>query len=317
MKLSDFQVREFYSYKIRSINTKVNDNVIEMFYITDLISQYNKVNKTNKRFNNYLSLKQTQEIIDEFSISSITQNQGNGNNLQNHLNCKGVIEHIVLSTGIASSSFHGYIVNEELLHSCLMWLDPRFAVKVYIFLKQCRAADSQFLDHPDEFIKSRIVPVEESQDWSFMIIPVFKSNEVILKASYCRTKNITKTQFMNPNTIMLHGLPNGFSFKYFVYTELIQVVKSYGGHSNGCHRSSYSISRHVYDNQYKFLMLDITHAINKTRLMLNWGLDYTSEVCTQVLDKLKSLEIPFCTNINMSKDSLELIQKLFSSELIH
>ena len=64
-------------------------------------------------------------------------------------------------------------------------------------------------------------------------------------------------------------------------------------------------------------MLDITHAINKTRLMLNWGLDYESEVCIQVLDKLKSLEIPLCTNINMSKDSLELIQKLFSSELMN
>ena len=85
---------------------------------------------------------------------------------------------------------------------------------------------------------------------------------------------------MNSNAIMLHGLPNGFSFKYFVYTELIQVVKSYGGHSNGCHRSSYSIPRHVYVSQYKFIMLDITHAINKTRLMLNWGLDYESEVCT-------------------------------------
>ena len=44
--------------------------------------------KVNKRFNNYLSLKQNQEIIDEFSISSITQNQGNGNNLQNHVNYK-------------------------------------------------------------------------------------------------------------------------------------------------------------------------------------------------------------------------------------
>ena len=44
--------------------------------------------KVNKRFNNYLSSKQIQEIIDEFSISSITQNQGNGNNLQNHVNYK-------------------------------------------------------------------------------------------------------------------------------------------------------------------------------------------------------------------------------------
>ena len=150
-----------------------------------------------------------------------------------------------------------------------------------------------------------------------MIVPCVRNSEVILKASYCRTKNITKTQFMSSNTIMLHGLPNGFSFKYFVFTELIRVIKSYSGHSNGCHRSSYSIPRHVFENNFNIIVQDITHAINKTRLMLNWGLDYTSEVCTQVLDKLKSLEIPFCTNINMSKDSLELIQKIFSSELMN
>ena len=313
MKISDFQVREFYNYKIRSINR----SGVELFFVTDLITQYNKINKTCKRFNDYLALRPTREMLDEYAIMFNTGYSGIENNCKKYLNIPGVIEHVNFSDGVILNLFHGYIVNEELLHSCLMWLDPRFTVKVFTFLKHCRAADSQFLNHPDEFIKSRIVPVEESQDWSFIIMPIFKSNEVVLKASYCRTKNITKTQLMNPNTIMLHGLPNGFSFKYFVYTELIQVVKSYGGHSNGCHRSSYSIPRHVYDNQYKFLMLDITHAINKTRLMLNWGLDYKSEVCIQVLDKLKSLEIPFCTNINMSKDSLELIQKLFSSELIH
>lgn len=313
MKISDFQVREFYNYKIRSINR----SGVELFFVTDLITQYNKINKTCKRFNDYLALRPTREMLDEYAIMFNTGYSGIEDNCKKYLNIPGVIEHVNFSDGVILNLFHGYIVNEELLHSCLMWLDPRFTVKVFTFLKHCRAADSQFLDHPDEFIKSRIVPVEESQDWSFIIMPIFKSNEVVLKASYCRTKNITKTQLMNPNTIMLHGLPNGFSFKYFVYTELIQVVKSYSGHSNGCHRSSYSIPRHVYDSQYKFLMLDITHAINKTRLMLNWGLDYESEVCTQVLDKLKSLEIPFCTNINMSKDSLELIQKLFSSELIH
>ena len=313
MKLSDFEIKEFYNYKIRSIV----DNGIEMFFVTDLINQYNLNNNTTKKFKKYLELKQTKELLDEYSKIFKSLQTSLENNCPNYYNIEGVIKHINLSDGFALNLFHGYIISEELMHSCLMWLDPKFAANVFTFLKQCRAADSQFLDHQDEFIKSRIVPATECQDWSFMIIPCVRKSEIILKASYCRTKNITKTQFMNSNTIMLHGLPNGFSFKYFVYTELIRIIKSYGGHSNGCHRSSYSISRHVYDSQYKFIMLDITHAINKTRLMLNWGLDYESEVCIQVLDKLKSLEIPFCTNINMSKDSLELIQKLFSSELMN
>ena len=313
MKISDFQVREFYNYKIRSINR----SGLELFFVTDLITQYNKINKTCKRFNDYLALRPTREMLDEYAIMFNTGYSGIEDNCKKYLNIPGVIEHVNFSDGVILNLFHGYIVNEELLHSCLMWLDPRFTVKVFTFLKHCRAADSQFLDHPDEFIKSRIVPVEESQDWSFMIIPCIRNSEIILKASYCRTKNITKTQFMNSNTIMLHGLPNGFSFKYFVFTELIRIIKSYGGHDNGYHRSSYSISKHVFENNSKIIADELIHGINKTRLMLNWGLDYESEVCIQVLDKLKSLEIPLCTNINMSKDSLELIQKLFSSELMN
>ena len=313
MKLSDFEIKEFYNYKIRSV---VEDNT-EMFFVTDLINQYNHINKINKQLYKFLEIKQTQEMLDIWKKKEVLPNSEDLQTSDKYWNIPHVIRLFNTNDCLPNVPNKGYIVCEEFLHFVLMWLDPSFAIDVMKFLKQCRAADSQFLNHPDEFIKSRIVPVEESQDWSFMIIPCIRNSEIILKASYCRTKNITKTQLMNSNTIMLHGLPNGFSFKYFVFTELSNVIKSYSGHSNGCHRSSYSISRHVYDSQYKFIMLDITHAINKTRLMLNWGLDYESEVCTQVLDKLKSLEIPFCTNINMSKDSLELIQKLFSSELMN
>ena len=47
MKLSDFEIKEFYNYKIRSI---VN-NGIEMFFVTDLINQYNLNNNTTKNKN--------------------------------------------------------------------------------------------------------------------------------------------------------------------------------------------------------------------------------------------------------------------------
>ena len=315
MKLSDFEIKEFYNYKIRSV---VEDNT-EMFFITDLINQYNHNNNTSKRLKKYLEIKQTQDLLNKWNEMLVCRSTVHQKMFNSTWNIPTVIKFITIevnsmNTGIIN---RGYLVCEELLHSCLMWLDSSFAIQVFTFLRKCRHEDNQFLDHQDEFIKSRIVPIEESQDWSFMIMPVFKSNEVVLKASYCRTKNITKTQFMNSNAIMLHGLPNGFSFKYFVFTELLTTIKSYGGHSNGCHRSSYSISRHVFENNFNIIIQGIIYAINKTRHMLNWGLDYESEVCTQVLDKLKSLEIPFCTNINMSKDSLELIQKLFSSELMN
>ena len=311
MKLSDFEIKEFYNYKIRSV---VEDNT-EMFFVTDLINQYNHINKTNKQLYKFLEIKQTQEMLDIWKKKEVLPNSEDLQTSDKYWNIPHVIRLFNTNDCLPNVPNKGYIVCEEFLHFVLMWLDPSFAIDVMIFLKQCRAADSQFLDHPDEFIKSRIVPATECQDWSFMIMPVFKSNEVVLKASYCRTKNITKTQLMNPNTIMLHGLPNGFSFKYFVYNELNQVIKSYGGHSNGCHRSSYSISKHVFENNFNIIVQGIVYAINKTRHMLNWCVDYESEVCTQVLDKLKSLEIHLCNNINMSKDSFELIQKLFGTEI--
>ena len=313
MKLSDFEIKEFYNYKIRSV---VEDNV-EMFFVTDLVNQYNKINGTCKKLKHYLNLQRTREILAVYQKMAIDKNFDNSQNKDNLKNIPGIIKHTSFSDGINVSLFRGYLMCEDLLHDCLLWLDIEFAIKVLEFLRKCRHEDNQFLDNQDEFLRSRAVLPTESQDWSFMIMPVFKSNEVILKASYCRTKNITKTQFMNSNAIMLHGLPNGFSFKYFVFTELLTTIKSYGGHSNGCHRSSYSISRHVFENNFNIIIQGIVYAINKTRHMLNWGLDYESEVCTQVLNKLKSLEIPFCTNINMSKDSLELIQKLFSTELLN
>ena len=45
MKLSDFEIKEFYNYKIRS----VVENNIEMFFASDLIKQYNSVYNTNKK----------------------------------------------------------------------------------------------------------------------------------------------------------------------------------------------------------------------------------------------------------------------------
>ena len=312
MKLSDFEVKEFYNYKIRSIV----DNGIEMFFVTDLIRQYNKINNTDKKLKHYLNLQRTREILDVYKKMDVDKNFDKHQNKDKHKNIQGIIKFINFAEG-SNMAFNGYLMCEVLLHDCLMWLDIEFAIKVLEFLRKCRHEDNQFLDNQDEFLRSKAVLPTESQDWSFMIMPVFKSNEVVLKASYCRTKNITKTQFMNSNAIMLHGLPNGFSFKYFVFTELLTTIKSYGGHSNGCHRSSYSISRHVFENNFNIIIQGIIYAINKTRHMLNWCVDYESEVCTQVLNKLKSLEIPFCTNINMSKDSLELIQKLFSTELLN
>ena len=50
---------KFLDYDIRSCYI---DNV-EMFLVSDLIRQYNKINKTNKRFKDYLRNNDTKELL--------------------------------------------------------------------------------------------------------------------------------------------------------------------------------------------------------------------------------------------------------------
>lgn len=310
MKTENLKVKNFYNYKIRSI---IEDNV-EMFFVTDLIRQYNQINGTNRQLKHYLENKQTREFIEEYGLLRCA---GRGPLSQNSkfINIPHVIEHIVFSSGSNISIFHGYFMNEDVLHGCLLWLDPKFAAHICIFLKKCRHEDNQFLDHPDDFLRSRAVMPQESQDWSFMISPVVKDNEVVLKASYCRTKNITKKQFLNPKTIMIHGLPNGYTFKYFVFVNLKPIIKSYRGDIKGCHRSMYTIPKYAYEDKYETIACDIENAIKKTRIMLYWRVDWYCKDCLIMLDDLKSKNINLCTNINMSLDSYLLIKNLFRTEL--
>ena len=54
---------KFLDYDIRSC---IVDNV-EMFLVSDLIRQYNKINKTNKQFYHYLENKQTKELLENWN----------------------------------------------------------------------------------------------------------------------------------------------------------------------------------------------------------------------------------------------------------
>lgn len=312
MKLSDFEIKEFYNYKIRSIV----DNGIEMFFVTDLIRQYNKINDTDKKLKHYLNLQRTREILAVYKKMAVDKNFDNSQNKDNHKNIQGIIKFINFAEG-SDMAFNGYLMCEDLLHDCLMWLDIEFAIKVLEFLRKCRHEDNQFLDNQDEFLRSRAVLPTESQDWSFMIMPEFKEDEVVLKESYCRTKNITKKQLLNTNLIMIHGLPNGFTFKYFAFVNLKPVIKSYHGDIKGYHRSMYTIPRNVYEDQNDIVTFDIVNAIIKTRIMLHWIIDWSSKDCNDVINYLKTNDVKLCTNINMSADSYTLVKKLFREELMN
>lgn len=142
MKLSDFEIKEFYNYKIRSIV----DNGIEMFFVTDLISQYNKINNTDKKLKHYLNLQRTREILAVYKKMAVDKNFDNGQNKDKYKNIPGIIKFINFAEG-SDMAFNGYLMCEDLLHDCLLWLDVEFAIKVLEFLRKCRHEDNQFLDN--------------------------------------------------------------------------------------------------------------------------------------------------------------------------
>lgn len=322
MKLSDFEVKEIGGYQVRFV-TKDGER---MYFVTDLLKQYNHIHGTNKQLKQYLGLKGTRELLDVYrKMSNETESD------DKHLNIKGVIEYINFSEGVNITSFNGYLMNDVLLRNCLTWIDIEFRVTILMGLDK----ENQIMknnnstnypnDETTDTTNSITVDNDDNQEltsndyqsWSFMIIPVIKGNEVLLNTKYCLTKNITRQQMTNTQIIMIHGLPNGYSFNYLSYLYLKSVVKFYHGHVKGYDRNSYSIPKRVYEDQYSLLRLDIINAIEKTRIMLCWRVDESCEDYDNMLKILKTKNVKLCTNINMSADSYTLVKKLFREELMN
>lgn len=322
MKLSDFEVKEIGGYQVRFV-TKDGER---MYFVTDLLKQYNHIHGTNKQLKQYLGLKGTRELLDVYrKMSNETESD------DKHLNIKGVIEYINFSEGVNITSFNGYLMNDVLLRNCLTWIDIEFRVTILMGLDK----ENQIMknnnstnypnDESTDTTNSITVDNDDNQEltsndyqsWSFMIIPVIKGNDVLLNTKYCLTKNITRQQMTNTQIIMIHGLPNGYSFNYLSYLYLKSVVKFYHGHVKGYDRNSYSIPKRVYEDQYSLLRLDIINAIEKTRIMLCWRVDESCEDYDNMLKILKTKNVKLCTNINMSADSYTLVKKLFREELMN
>lgn len=150
---------KFLDYNIRSCYIEST----QMFLISDLIRQYNKINNTNKKFKKYLENKQTQELLQKWNKNLDGPNSGllkntvkNENNEENNVgenfplrstsskNDKFDIPHVIkyITLQLHGGANKGYIVCEQLLIACLMWLDPCFAIQVYTFLKNLRSINN-------------------------------------------------------------------------------------------------------------------------------------------------------------------------------
>lgn len=101
---------------------------MQMFYVSDLLDQYNKKHNTKKTFDQYLEDPQTRELLTaKFHLKK--------DYLPYKWNIRRTIVHIPYrdSRGFTRND---YVISEELLYNCLMWLDPLFAWDTHKCLKE-------------------------------------------------------------------------------------------------------------------------------------------------------------------------------------
>ena len=292
---------DFYDYKIRMCMI----DGTKMYLVSDLLRQYNEKNGTNKRFTDYLKLKQSQEVI-EYMAKSVGENSPlrfeEGQNEQNserensHAHYESplnefkwyiphVIQYITTSSSVGANK--GYIVCEELLHACLMWADPAFACAVYRFLTRLREQDNDYLKRQiDELqnqckvLANRHVPNDDDQQWYYILSYNFKDDKVHLYSNYCRLdrmENVIRENERKEQEEIYHltSIPNGFAFRYMGYEDIMTVIKEYDGSPVGNQRAHFVVPRDKWDG--KDIKKDIRWMLQRRRRLLGWRTDLDKE----------------------------------------
>lgn len=161
----DANVTKFYDYYVFYIDI----NGTTMYVVSTIINQFNKVNKTNKRLNDWLRLKTTQDlfknIVNEYKINDNTDNLeicGNSRKASNininedntHIKnisidtkdiyVPGVIQKIYISN-LKYNEKELYAVNAYILHNIITWLDNIFGYKLFMYLETIRKQDNDKL----------------------------------------------------------------------------------------------------------------------------------------------------------------------------
>ena len=263
---------KFLDYDIRSCFI---DNV-EMFLVSDLIRQYNLINKTNKRFKDYLRNNDTKELLiamneeinegvlvgenspllnfnnkndknkemtDGENIHHQYKNDKNkemtdGENIPHQykndkFNIPHVIKYIIFKNNNFGGVNKGYVVCEEFLIQCLMWVNKKFAIKVSKFLKNLRSIDNNRLNEiinsnedkdnqiellqdqvnqykeENKHLKTRSTP--DSMNYHFCVLHNTENNHVstfISKKQYNPSNNNIKRVYdlVCPNPVAMYEL---------------------------------------------------------------------------------------------------------------
>ena len=290
-----FEEVDFYDYKIRMCL----DNGIRMYLVSDLLRQYNEKHGTNKRFTDYLRNQQTQELLRKRCEKVARENSAeNGQSTVRanllELSNEGengkfdicdVIQYV--TTPDFGGANKGYIVCEELLHACLMWVDPDFAWDVYTFLTRLRQEDNDYLKRQiDELqnqckvLANRHVPNDNDQQWYYILSYNFKGDKVHLYSNYCRLDrmdNVIRENERKGQEEIYHltSIPNGFAFRYMSYEDIMTVIKEYDGSPVGNQRAHFVVPRDKWDG--KNIKKDIRWMLQRRRRLLGWRTDLDKE----------------------------------------
>ena len=136
-----FENSKFFDYTVRYT---VIDNV-KMYLVSDLIGQYNKINKASSKMHEWLKLKGSMDYIIAYTKEYFPERFGEEDlphqiDLEN-LNIPSVIVFCKkISLPDKPKMRFGYIVNEDILLAITMWMDLLFATKLHKFINNIRNA---------------------------------------------------------------------------------------------------------------------------------------------------------------------------------
>ena len=116
-------------------------NNTKMYVVTDLLKQYNKINNTDKRFNDWLRRKDTQELLQFYRDEKIREIPAHENDEDDFINIPEVIIKIDKFYN-NNTNIKAYLVNGAILHDVLIWVNKIFASQVYNFLENMREVNN-------------------------------------------------------------------------------------------------------------------------------------------------------------------------------
>ena len=197
MSVCDFEFQEvkFYEYTIRMTTI---DNIY-MYLVSDIIKQYNEINKTNIRFNNWFRRKDTQELL-QYCRDKTCALKSAHENFVEEFNNFGDIPGVIMKIDKFynnNTNIKAFIVNSAILHDILMWIDKVFAYKVCTFLDNMRSINN---DRFNEILNSN-----EDQEKQIELMQD-QINEYEQQIEHLKTRSTPDN--MNYHFCVLHNIEN-------------------------------------------------------------------------------------------------------------